>query len=122
MACRTLPPTSGRGTEEPVPRAVLSVSRKAAGNRGGEQGLRPAASDAGPRPRVWRRRGERAVALAVLGGASLVEEVGLEGGGQRQRVDLTQPLLSQGQAHGAAAEVHERQGLSWGREREREPG
>lgn len=57
---------------------------------------------------------------------SLVEEVGLEGGGQRQRVDLAQPLLPQGQAHGAAAEVHERQGLGCGhgggREREREPG
>lgn len=57
---------------------------------------------------------------------SLVEEVGLEGGGQRQRVDLAQPLLPQGQAHGTAAEVHERQGLGCGhgggREREREPG
>lgn len=52
--------------------------------------------------------------LAVLGGASLVEEVGLEGGGQRQPVDLSQALLPQGQAHGAAAEIHERQGLGWG--------
>ena len=31
--------------------------------------------------------------LAVPGGASLVEEVGLEGGGQWQRVDLTQAPL-----------------------------
>ena len=46
--------------------------------------------------------------------ASLVEEVSLEGGGQRQCVDVTQTLLPQGQAHGAAAEIHEWQGLGWG--------
>lgn len=58
--------------------------------------------------------------LVVLGGVSLVEEVGLEGGGQRQRMDLTQALLPQGQAHGAAAEIHERQGLGWGNQGERQ--
>ena len=47
------------------------------------------------------------VVLAVPGGASLVEEVGLEGGGQWQRVDLTQAPLPQGQAHRATAEIHE---------------
>lgn len=52
--------------------------------------------------------------LAVPGGASLVVEVGLEGGGQWQRVDLTQALLPQGQAHRAAAQIHERQGLRCG--------
>lgn len=50
---------------------------------------------------------------------SLVEEVGLEGGGQRQRVDLTQTLLPQGQAHGATAQIHERQGLGCGNRGER---
>lgn len=60
-----------------------------------------------------------AVVLVVLGGASLVEEVGLEGGGQRQRMDLAQTLLPQGQAHRAAAEIHERQGLGWGDQGER---
>lgn len=69
--------------------------------------------------------GSALAAVAVVpvpgGGASLVEEVGLEGGGQRQRVDLGQTLLPQGQAHRAAAEVHERQGLGCGdRERGRE--
>lgn len=49
------------------------------------------------------------------GAASLVQEVGLEGGRQWQCVDVTQTLLAQGQAHRAAAEIHERQGLGWGR-------
>lgn len=58
---------------------------------------------------------------AVLGRASLVEEVGLEGGRQRQGGDGTQALLPQGQAHRATAEIHERQGLGWeGPERELE--
>lgn len=61
---------SGRGMQEPVSRAVPSVPCKAAGKRGGERGLPPAASDAGPRPRgggdvVSGRRA--AVVLAVLG-------------------------------------------------------
>lgn len=43
--------------------------------------------------------------------ASLVEEVSLQRGRQRQRRDGAQALLPQGQAHGAPAEIHERQGL-----------
>lgn len=61
-----------------------------------------------------------AVVLAVLGRASLVEEVRLEGGRQRQCVDLTQTLLPQGQAHGTAAQIHEWQGLGWGNQGDRE--
>lgn len=60
-----------------------------------------------------------AVGQRSWGGASLVEEVGLEGGRQRQRGDGTQPLLPQGQAHRATAEIHERQGLSWESQREK---
>lgn len=52
-----------------------------------------------------------AVVLAVRWRTSLVEEVGLEGSRQRQRVDLPQALLPQGQAHRAAAQIHERQRL-----------
>lgn len=59
--------------------------------------------------------------MAVPGQASLVEEVGLEGGRQWQRGDGTQALLPQGQAHRTPAEIHEWQGLGWGdQERERE--
>lgn len=93
------------------------------GQRGG-QGLPLVAPDARPRHRVWRWLGELApggcVVLAVLGRASLVEEVRLEGGRQRQCVDLTQTLLPQGQAHGPAAQIHEWQGLGWGNQGDRE--
>lgn len=86
-----------------------------------EEGLPPTAADARPRRGGRRWLGELAPGgcrAGVLGGASLVEEVGLEGGGQRQRVDLAQTLLPQGQAHRAAAQVHERQRLRWGKREE----
>lgn len=105
----------------------LSVSgRRGLEDEEEERGLPPTAADAPPRPRARRRRlGELApvaVVLASWGGGSLVEEVGLEGGGQRQRMDLAQTLLPQGQAHRAAAEIHERQRLRWGNRRETASG
>ena len=96
-----------------------SVSGGAAGEAGEEEQDFHAA-DAGPGRGARRWLSELAlgwvgaVVLAVPAVASLVVEVGLEGGGQRQRVDLTQALLPQGQAHRAAAEIHERQGFRCG--------
>lgn len=92
------------------------------GGRGGRAGTSPLWPDASPRRRARRQAGEVAPGGWRAGDAgveSLVEEVGLEGGRQRQRVDVTQTLLPQGQAHGAAAEIHERQGLGWGQRGER---
>lgn len=78
-----------------------------------------------PRPGCWSKARVRQQLGRVapgsghagdLDGESLVEEVGLEGGGQRQSWDLSQALLPQGQAHRAAAEIHEGQGFGWGNE------
>lgn len=90
------------GTEEPV-----SSGRRPAGAAGRMERkskdvfLQP---DASPRHRVPHggrpvRWHQVFVALAMQGGGSLVEEVGLERGRQRQRVDVTQTLLPEGQAH-----------------------
>ena len=98
--------------EQKGPYPKPSVSGWAAREDKKEVGTSSHASDAGPRLVVvcgsvrWHRG--VVVVLAVPGGASLVEEVGLEGGGQWQRVDLAQAPLPQGQAHRATAEIHER--------------
>lgn len=99
--------------EQKGPYPKPSVSGWAAREDEKEVGTSSHASDAGPRLVVlwWLSElapGRGVVVLAVPGGASLVEEVGLEGSGQWQRVDLTQAPLPQGQAHRATAEIHER--------------
>ena len=123
---RDLPPRQGRGAAEPVSTAVrVCVPEGSQEDEEEAQGLPHTAADPCPRRGVRRRCGELAPGgcrAATLGGGSLVEEVGLEGGGQRQRVDVPQPLLPQGQAHGAAAEIHERHRFGCGRGGERERG
>lgn len=45
---------------------------------------------------------------------SLVEQVTLEGAGQGQPGDLSQPVLAQGQPHCPAAQIHQGQGFGCG--------
>lgn len=53
---------------------------------------------------------------------SLVLEVFFEGLGQREPLDLLQPVPTQRHAGGTSTQVHQRQGLSWGEARTQRSG
>lgn len=120
-------PQSRQGLHGGFRRSLFSVSGSKVGlpitggsepRRAGWRAASVRSSRGSWRPgRVSGTHGRRGLWSCGVQAASLVQEVSLERGGQRQRRDGAQALLPQGQAHRPPAEVHERQGLGWGWQR-----